>query len=60
MSLKKLADAVIKAPAGPVQVGVERRIVTSTAIHELAAHYHSAFQEGIRCFPYFAPEKNAR
>ncbi|MDH3505430.1 MAG: BrxE family protein [Nitrospirota bacterium] len=59
-ALKKLADAVIKAPAGPVQVGVERRILTSTAVQELAAHYHSAFQNGIRCFPYFAPDKHAR
>jgi hypothetical protein len=58
--LKRLADAVIKAPSGPVQVGVERRILMPTAIHELAAHYHSAFQDGIRCFPYFAPERHAR
>jgi len=55
--LKRIADAVIKAPIGPVQVGVAHRILTPTAIHELAAHYHSAFQDGIRCFPYFAPEK---
>ena len=58
--LKGFADAVVKAPSGPVQVGVERRILASTAVHELAAHYHSAFQDGIRCFPYFAPEKHAR
>ena len=56
--LKQMADAVIKAPTGPVQVGVVHRIQTSTAVHELAAHYHSAFQDGIRCFPYFAPKKN--
>lgn len=59
-ALKRLADAVVKAPEGPVQVGVERRILTSTSIHELAAHYHSAFRGSIRCFPYFAPEKYAR
>ena len=58
-ALKRLADAVVKAPEGPVQVGVERRLLTSTSIHEIAAHYHSAFHDGIRCFPYFAPEKNA-
>lgn len=58
--LKRLADAVVKAPPGPVQVGVERQILTVTGLHELAAHYHSAFQDGIRCFPYFAPEKHAR
>jgi hypothetical protein len=59
-ALRSLADAVVKAPEGPVQVGVEHRILTSTAIQEMAAHYHSAFQQGIRCFPYFAPDKNAR
>jgi hypothetical protein len=56
--LKRIADAVIKAPIGPVQVGTAQRILTPTSIQELAAHYHSAFQDGIRCFPYFAPEKN--
>ena len=56
-TLKRIADAVIKAPTGPVQVGVVQRILTSTAVHELAAHYHSAFQGNFRCFPYFAPEK---
>lgn len=55
--LKRIADALIKAPTGPVQVGVVYRILTSTAVHELAAHYYSAFQDGFRCFPYFAPEK---
>ena len=58
--LKQVADALVKAPAGPVQIGVEQRILTSTSVRELAAHYLSAFQEGIRCFPYFAPEKYAR
>ena len=55
--LKRIADAVIKAPTGPVQVGVVHRILTPTAAHELAAHYYSAFRDGVRCFPYFAPEK---
>ena len=32
-ALKRLADAVVKAPSGPVQVGLERRIMTPTAIH---------------------------
>lgn len=59
-SLKLLADAVVKAPAGPVQVGVEHRILTTTAVRELAAHYYSAFNDGIHCFPYFAPEHYAR
>jgi len=58
-ALKRTADALIKAPEGPVQVGVERRILTPAALRELAAHYHSAFQNGIHCFPYFAPDKDA-
>lgn len=55
--LQQIGDAVIKAPAGPVQVGVANKILTNASIRELAAHYYSAFQDGIRCFPYFAPEK---
>lgn len=56
-AVQQLADAFIKAPEGPVQVGEERRILTPTSIRELAAHYHSAFRDGIHCFPYFAPGK---
>lgn len=55
--LRELADALITAPPGPVQVGVERQIVTRNSINELAAHYLSAFQQGIRCFPYFGPDR---
>ncbi len=58
-ALKLLAEATINAPEGPVQVGVEPRILTTTAIRELAAHYYSAFTSEIRCFPYFAPERHA-
>lgn len=56
-ALKQVADTFIKAPTGPVQVGVVRRILTPTVVQEFAAHYYSAFQDGIRCFPYIAPEK---
>jgi len=55
-TLKTLADCIIKAPEGPVQVGVARKIFTPTSIKEVAAHYLSAFQDGIRCYPYFATE----
>ncbi|KGO33736.1 hypothetical protein JT06_12320 [Desulfobulbus sp. Tol-SR] len=55
-SLKTMADCLVKAPEGPVQVGVARKIFTSTSVKEVAAHYISAFQDGIRCFPYFAAE----
>lgn len=55
-ALAKLADASIKAPLGPVQIGVEKRILTDTSLSELSAHYHSAFTQGIRCYPYFSSE----
>lgn len=55
--LQQMGDAVIKAPTGPVQVGMANKILTNTAIRELAAHYYFAFQDGIRCYPYFTPEK---
>ena len=51
-----VADAAINAPDGPVQVGVEKKILTETSLRELAAHYHSAFFKGIRCYPYFSAE----
>jgi hypothetical protein len=58
--LRELADARITAPEGPVQIGVVSKLLTPVAIQELAAHYDSAFAGGIRCFPYFAPEKDGR
>jgi hypothetical protein len=58
--LKRLADSLVKAPEGPVQVGVESRMLTTTAVREVAAHYYSAFQEGIHCFPYFSAQAHGR
>ena len=55
--LETLADALIVAPAGPVQVGVEKKILSETSIREMAAHYYSAFQQGIQCYPYFSADK---
>jgi hypothetical protein len=54
--LGEMADARITAPAGPVQVGVAKKILTRTSVGELAAHYGSAFAHGIQCFPYFASD----
>ncbi len=54
--LAEIADARIVAPAGPVQIGVEKKILTETSVQELAAHYHSAFAQGIRCYPYFSAD----
>lgn len=54
--IAEMADASIDAPEGPVQIGIEKRILTDTSLRELAAHYHSAFSKGIRCYPYFTAE----
>ncbi len=54
--LATMASAKINAPEGPVQIGVENRILTDTCLSALAGHYHSAFTKGIRCFPYFSAE----
>lgn len=55
--LKRMGDPSISAPTGPIQIGVERKILTDASIRELAAHYSSAFRQGIRCFPYFSSEQ---
>jgi hypothetical protein len=54
--LAGMAEAAINAPDGPVQIGVEKKILTETSLRELAAHYHSAFTKGIRCYPYFSAD----
>ena len=52
--LKKFVKDPLSAPKGPVQVGVEKKILTANSVVELAAHYHSAFSGRFVCFPYFA------
>jgi hypothetical protein len=54
--LATIADSAIHAPDGPVQIGIEKKILTETSLRELAAHYHSAFSKGTRCYPYFSTE----
>lgn len=56
-ALMEIADARIEAPQGPVQIGIEKQILTATSAQELAAHYHSAYAQGIRCFPYFTADR---
>lgn len=60
MELARLANSKVAAPEGPVQVGIEKKILTSTSVSELASHYVSAFGTGIQCFPYFTANGNAR
>jgi hypothetical protein len=52
--MRDLFQTPLAAPKGPVQIGVPSRILTIDSVSELAAHYHSAFSQGIQCFPYFA------
>ena len=52
--LGSLAQTKLTAPQGPVQLGVQKSILTPSAVSEMAAHYHSAFTGGFQCFPYFA------
>ncbi|MCB1091854.1 MAG: BrxE family protein [Verrucomicrobiae bacterium] len=54
--LHSIAGTQITAGAGPVQIGVEKKILTPTSLTELSAHYALAFTQGIRCFPYFASD----
>lgn len=54
--LSSLASTAVDAPDGPVQIGVEKKILTETSLCELAAHYHSAFTKSTRCYPYFSAE----
>ena len=59
-ALRRMAETSLKAPEGPIQVGVESRISTPSALREMAAHYDSAFRGGIRTFPYFTRETSGR
>lgn len=59
-ALQRMAGNLIKAPQGPVQIGMEDRILTPSSVAELAAHYHSAFEQGIQSFPYFAAKVHGR
>ncbi|MDC0275416.1 BrxE family protein [Verrucomicrobiales bacterium] len=56
--LKGFVVSGVSASDGPVQIGVESHILRKASIEELAAHYHSAFEKEICCFPYFGPSKS--
>ena len=51
--LKELASDSVIAPDGPVQIGTEKNMFSDFAIEELAKHYHNAFSDEKKCFPYF-------
>jgi hypothetical protein len=54
--LKVKFEKWASASDGPVQVGTERRILSSFAVEEIAKHYHDAFATGKQTFPYFTAE----
>jgi hypothetical protein len=58
--LARLAESRITPLQGPVQVGLEKKILTPSSVSDLAAHYLSAFSAGTQCFPYFTADTNAR
>ena len=59
-ALQSLSPTGINAPVGPVQIGTEPKLISANSIHELAAHYHSAFHQSIRCYPYFSADPHGR
>jgi hypothetical protein len=58
--LGRMDEAHVSAPQGPVQVGVEKKILAPSSISDLAAHYHSAFAGNFQCFPYFTGESRGQ
>jgi hypothetical protein len=58
--LRRMGESHVSAPQGPVQVGIEKKILAPGSISDLAAHYHSAFAGNFQCFPYFAGESDGR
>lgn len=51
--LKSFISSSVNAPDGPVQIGTAKNMFSDSAIEELAKHYHNAFSDGKKCFPYF-------
>jgi hypothetical protein len=56
--LQGFVSTGVSASEGPVQIGVESQILRKNSIEELAAHYHSAFENDVHCYPYFGPSKS--
>ena len=58
--LDAMAASHLTAPPGPVQIGTEKNVLSAESASEIAAHYSSAFAQGVRCYPYFASAPNGR
>ena len=52
--LVSLGKDEIDCPEGPVQIGLLEKAISLTGIAELARHYHAAFRNQLRIYPYFA------
>ena len=52
-TLAEMVDATVDAPEGPVQVGAETKILTASAVAEVAKHYLDAFSNDKTTVPYF-------
>lgn len=51
--LQTIADGVIPAQEGPVNLGRARDIMTPGAIRDMSRTYIAAFSREIECYPYF-------
>jgi hypothetical protein len=52
-NLERLVSSSVGAPEGPVQIGTLKNLQTDESIKEVAVHYHDAFKNQKKCFPYF-------
>ena len=55
--LASIGEHEIDSPEGPVQVGFLDQAAGEAGVAELARHYHAAFRQGLRIFPYFASKR---
>jgi len=55
--LARMGEHEIDSPEGPVQVGFLEQASSTVGVAQLARHYHAAFRQGLRIFPYFASKR---
>jgi hypothetical protein len=58
--LVAMASSHVTASPGPVQIGTVKNALSAESASEIAAHYYSAFDRDVRCYPYFATTPNGR
>ncbi len=52
-ALQKIADGDTSASEGPVKLGSTQDIMTPDGIRDIARSYTAAFDQGVKCYPYF-------